>query len=57
MTDPKVFTRPWTIRMPIYRHRDRAQILENECYLYAEEAGRPIRGRHPTFDGPQGDAR
>lgn len=57
MTDPKVFTRPWTIRMPIYRHRDRVQILENECYLYAEEAGRPIRGRHPTFDGPQGDAR
>ena len=57
VTDPKVFTRPWTIRMPIYRHRDRAQILENECYLYAEEAGRPIRGRHPTFDDPQGDAR
>jgi hypothetical protein len=57
LTDPAVFTRPWTIRMPIYRHRDRDQILEYECYLYAEEAGRPIRGQHPTFDEPQGDTR
>lgn len=45
--DPNVFTRPWTIRMPLYRHPDLDQILENECYLYAEEAGRPIIGRHP----------
>ena len=45
--DPQVFTRPWTIRMPIYRHRDLDQILEYECYLYAEDAGRPIIGRHP----------
>jgi hypothetical protein len=47
MDDPKVFTRPWTIRMPLYRHRDMDRILENECYLYAEEAGKPIRGEHP----------
>jgi hypothetical protein len=47
ITDPKVFTRPWTMRMPIYRHRDMDRILENECYLYAEEAGKPIRGEHP----------
>jgi hypothetical protein len=45
--DPKVFTRPWTIRMPLYRHRDRDRLLEYECYLYAEDAGRPIIGRHP----------
>jgi hypothetical protein len=57
MTDPKVFTRPWTIRMPIYRHRDRDHILENECYLYAEEVGRPIRGQHPTLEDPPGAAR
>jgi len=57
MTDPDVFTRPWTIRMPIYRHRDRDHLLENECYLYAEEAGRPIRGEHPTFDDPDGNPR
>ena len=45
--DPTVFTQPWTIRMPIYRHRDMDQILEYECYLYAEDEGRPIFGRHP----------
>lgn len=45
--DAKVFTRPWTIRMPLYLHRDMDQILENECYLDAEDAGRPIIGRHP----------
>jgi hypothetical protein len=27
--------------------RDRDRILENECYLYAEDAGKPIRGEHP----------
>ena len=47
MTDPQVFTRPWTIRMPLYLHREMDRILENECYLYAEEAGKPIRGEHP----------
>ena len=45
--DPKVFTRPWTIRMPLYRHQDRDRLLENECYLYAEDAGKPIVGQHP----------
>ena len=45
--DPKVFARPWTIRMPLYRLTDRDRLLENECYLYAEDAGRPIIGEHP----------
>jgi len=48
--DPKVFTRPWTMRMPFDRHRDMDRILENECYLDAEEAGKPIVGRHPEGD-------
>ena len=47
MEDSKMFTRPWTIRMPLYQHRDMDRILENECYLDAEEAGKPIRGEHP----------
>jgi hypothetical protein len=47
LEDPKVFARPWTIRMPLYLHRDRDRLLENECYLYAEDAGRPIIGQHP----------
>lgn len=37
--DPKVFTRPWKMTMPIYRHRDpHKTLLEYECYAYAEEA-------------------
>jgi hypothetical protein len=47
LEDPNVFTRAWTIRMPLYLHRDRDRLLENECYLYAEDAGRPIIGQHP----------
>jgi hypothetical protein len=35
--DPKVFTRAWTIRMPVYLHRDRTELLEYECYVYAQE--------------------
>ena len=47
LDDPKVFTRPWTIRMPLVRNPDRDRLLENECYLYAEDAGQPIVGQHP----------
>jgi hypothetical protein len=33
--DPKVFTRPWTLRMPLYRRLDtNMQILEYECYRF-----------------------
>ena len=36
--DPKVFTRPWTIRMPLYRRIEpNAQILEFKCVDFAEE--------------------
>jgi hypothetical protein len=38
--DEKVFTRPWTLRMPLYLHKDMDQILENECYIYAQEVGK-----------------
>ena len=37
--DPKVFSRPWRISMPLYRRQERdAQILEYECYALAEAA-------------------
>jgi hypothetical protein len=37
--DPKVFSRPWRISMPLYRRREaNARILEYECYAYAEAA-------------------
>jgi hypothetical protein len=37
--DPKVFTRPWKMSMPLYRRAERnAQLLEFECHAYADEA-------------------
>jgi hypothetical protein len=36
--DPKVFTRPWKIRMPLYRRQDtNAQLLEFKCVEFVEE--------------------
>jgi hypothetical protein len=37
--DPKVFTRPWTMRMILYRRKEpNAQLLEYECYAFDEVA-------------------
>jgi len=36
--DPKVFSKPWKIAMPIYRHKDRDRILEYQCQAVLEEA-------------------
>ena len=37
--DPKVFTRPWTVSMPLYRHTEKDfQLYEYECHDYLEEA-------------------
>ena len=36
--DPKVFTRPWKMSMPLYRRMDRGmRILDNECYAFGLE--------------------
>jgi hypothetical protein len=36
--DPKVFTRPWKIRMPLYRRIEPdAQIMEFRCHEFTEE--------------------
>jgi len=36
--DPTVFTRPWKIRMPLYRRvEENAQLLEFKCVEFAEE--------------------
>jgi hypothetical protein len=33
--DPKVFTRPWKLSMPLYRRQEaNMQLLEYECYAY-----------------------
>jgi hypothetical protein len=49
--DAKVFTRPWKMRMTMYLRTDLPRVLEDECYLDAEEAGKPIRGGHPEDRG------
>jgi hypothetical protein len=36
--DPKVFSRPWKISMPLYRHREaNAQLMEYKCVPFTEE--------------------
>jgi hypothetical protein len=36
--DPKVFSKPWTISMPLYRRRDpNMQLMEYKCVEFAEE--------------------
>ena len=36
--DPKVFTRPWKIRMPLYRRAEaNAQLFEYKCVEFVEE--------------------
>lgn len=36
--DPKVFSRPWKIRMPLYRHLEKnARLMEFKCVEFAEE--------------------
>jgi len=38
MTDPKVFSRPWKISMPLYRHLEKnAQLMEYKCVEFVEE--------------------
>ena len=36
--DPKVFSKAWTIRMPLYRNAEKnAQLYEYECHVYREK--------------------
>jgi hypothetical protein len=36
--DPKVFTKPWKISMPLARQKEMKRILEYQCQAEAEEA-------------------
>ncbi len=56
LEDPGVFTRPWTIRMPLYRRlEENVRVLEYKCVEFSEELlyGR-LRRREatPTGDDP-----
>jgi hypothetical protein len=38
LEDPKVFTRPWKMSMPLYRRTEpNVQLLEYECYTMLQE--------------------
>ena len=47
ISDPKVFTKSWTIKMPLYRRTDLPRIMENECFMYADEAGKGVHNTPP----------
>jgi hypothetical protein len=41
MEDPKVFSRPWKVAVPLYRHQEKNfRLLEYECRAYLEDADR-----------------
>jgi hypothetical protein len=38
VSDPKVFSREWTMKMPLYRRIERnLQVLEYECYAFSDQ--------------------
>jgi hypothetical protein len=44
--DPKVFTRPWKMRMMLYRLKEKnLQLLEYECYTFTDEFHAPLPPR------------
>src|SRR6266404_5535163 len=54
--DPKTFSRPWKMSMPLYRRQEKnLRLLEYECYAYTEEeAGKgnlKIPWPHFEFEG------
>jgi hypothetical protein len=51
--DLRVFTRPWKIVMPLYRHKDLDRVLEYQCNAEMEEAnGAFERDPHTWYPGP-----
>jgi len=49
LTDPEVFSRPWTIRLPLYRRLEEdARVLEFKCVEYAEDLMYGHLRREPT---------
>lgn len=55
--DPKVFTRPWKLRLPLYRRLEpNAQLLEFKCVPFAEGAmyGHLRRGVQPAAEPVSG---
>ena len=50
--DPKVFSRPWKMSMPLYRHVEKnAQLMEYKCVEFAEEVLYGHLRKQPLNDG------
>ncbi len=44
--DPKVFTRPWKMRLILYRHKEpNFQLLDYDCFAFQWEQYYPYPGR------------
>ncbi len=56
MEDPKVFTRPWTIRMPLYRQKGMTRVLEYQCRAELEEARGDFEAEPRTWYQPPSSA-
>jgi hypothetical protein len=50
--DAKVFTRPWTIRMPLHRHKTMDRVLEYQCRAEMEEANGDFEREPRTWYTP-----
>ncbi len=54
--DPKVFTRPWTISMPLYRRIEpNMQLLEFKCVPFSEEVLYGHLRKRPEQDGSESE--
>jgi hypothetical protein len=46
--DPEVFTRPWTLNVVLYRHREaNFQIIEDYCFTHEYDASYPFTAKVP----------
>ena len=54
ITDPAVFSRPWKIRLPLYRRLEEdVRVLEFKCVEFAEDLMYGHLRRKPTREAPQ----
>ena len=51
LTDPDVFTRPWTLNVVLYRHREKNfQLIENYCFTLPYDPYYPYPGADGQLD-------
>ncbi|MEP7351906.1 MAG: hypothetical protein ABI824_01610 [Acidobacteriota bacterium] len=56
VTDPKTFTRPWKISMPLYRQKDMDRLLEYQCQAEVEESNGAFERDPRTWNPEPGSA-